>query len=163
MNVAEKRALIARYRYSLDDLESKLKGLDEATVDFVPPVEGAWSIRTHVAHFLDAEVHAWTRIRRTVAEPESAVVLWDEEAWAERSHYSRVDYKRALDLTRNLRDSLADFLEGIVEEDWNRYAVIHPTRGRQELDTIVKIYADHASFHIPYIERNLAAYRNRKA
>ena len=161
MNVTEKRALIARYRDSFDDFESTLKGLDEAAIDFLPPIADPWSIRTHVAHFLDADVHAWTRLRRAVTEPESSVVLWDEDAWAAKAHYERTDYRRALDLTRGLRDSLADFLDGIVEEDWSGYAIVHPVNGRMDMVKIVTTYTDHAYFHIPYLKRNIEAYRSR--
>ncbi len=157
----EKRALIERYLRGADELEATVAGLEKEAYDFVPPVEGAWTIRAQVAHMLDADIIGWARIRKAVAQPDSAVDLWDQEAWASRLDYSRADISRTLRHQRLVRESLADFLESIVDEDWSVLAMNHPERGRKDLAATVAMYADHTGFHLKLIERNAKAFRER--
>jgi hypothetical protein len=161
MTIEEKRELIERYRSGADELEACVAGIDAAAWDFIPPVEGAWSIRAQVAHVLDADMFGWARIRKAVAQPDASVDLWDQEAWAARLDYSRVDASRTLYHQRLVREALADFLESMVEADWSVLAMNHPERGRKDLAATVAMYADHVGFHLKLIERNLKAFRER--
>lgn len=158
MTVQEKRSLIDRFRRKLDEVSSAVDGLSAEAIDFVPPIPEAWPIRFQVAHLLDADMFAWGRIRKSVAQPEAPVDVWDQEGWAARLDYGRADIGRVLDQNRIVRDALADFLDSIVEQDWTKFAMMHPERGRKTLEETVKTYTDHIDFHLRLIERNLAAY-----
>jgi hypothetical protein len=161
MTNEEKRALIERFRHGADELEASIAGAGKDAWDFLPPAEGAWSVRAQIAHVLDADMFGWARIRKAVAQPDAPVDLWDQEAWAARLDYAKADIGRTLYQDRLVREALADFLESIVDEDWSVLAMNHPERGRKDLAAIVLMYADHVGFHVKLIERNLKAYRER--
>jgi hypothetical protein len=162
MTKDEKKALIERYRHGIDELEASLRGLAEGAYDFVPQIEGAWTIRAQVAHLLDADMFGWTRIRKAVAQPGAPVDIWDQEAWAARLDYPRADMARTLYQDRIIREALSDFLESRIDEDWSALAMSHPERGRKDLGEIVAMYADHVGFHLKLIERNAKAYAERR-
>jgi len=159
MTLNEKRVLIERFRHAIDEVEQRLKGVDEKAWDFVPQIADAWPIRAQIAHLLDADMFAWGRIRKAVAQPDAAVDVWDQEAWAARLDYATADVPRTLDHCRIVRDALADFLESIIDEDWDLFAMNHPERGRKDLASIVTIYVDHVVFHLDLIDRNIKAFR----
>jgi hypothetical protein len=50
-------------------------------LDRLPPLEGAWSVHTHLLHLADAEFFAYSRCRVAQAEPGKTEMVWDEQAW----------------------------------------------------------------------------------
>jgi hypothetical protein len=161
MTVQEKRSLIDQFLHAMDPLEEAVKKLPPEAVDFVPAIPGAWTIRAQVAHLLDADMFAWGRIRKSVAQPEAPVDVWDQEGWAARLDYGRVDLGAAFEQIRLLRRSLCEFLVSIVDKDWTQFAMNHPERGRRTLEETVKTYVDHVDFHLKLIQRNAAAYEEQ--
>ena len=160
MTVKEKHHLIENFRRAIDEVESHLKGTDAKAWDFIPPIADAWPIRAQVAHLLDADMYTWARIRKSVAQSGAAVDVWDQEAWAARLDYERADVPRTLDHCRIVRDALADFLESIIGEDWDGFAINHPERGRTDLASMLAFYVEHVAFHLDLIDRNLKAFRS---
>jgi hypothetical protein len=159
MTDEEKKELIERYRSGTDEAEASVKGLPPEALDFVPAIEGAWTIRAQVAHLLDADMFGWGRIRKAVAQPGTCVEVWDQGAWESRLDYARADVARTLYQCRIVREAVADFLETIIPEDWGTLGIKHPERGAIGLAALVAQYADHTGYHIELIERNMKAYR----
>lgn len=162
MDRNEKLALVQAYRDGLGAIERKIDGLDAAALDFIPPVPDAWSIKAHLVHVLDAEMYAWPRIRKAIAQSGAGIDVWDQEAWAAALDYASEDPAAVLALLRAVRSFLGAFLERRIDEDWERYRVLHPERGELTLPKIVKIYVDHVDFHLNYIDRNLKALAEKK-
>lgn len=161
MTVPEKRSLIDSFLHAVDKVETLVKGLPADAIDYVPAIPNAWPIRAQIAHLLDADMFAWGRIRKSAAQPDAPVDVWDQEAWAARLDYGQVDLDRVFAQIALLRQGLADFLGTILDKDWTALATIHPERGRRTLEETVKTYVDHVDFHLKLIERNLAAYEEQ--
>ncbi len=158
----ERVQLLSAYRDGVDEFEAKIKGISEEAMNFIPPVKDAWSIRAHVVHLLDADMNAWPRIRKAIAEKGSPVSVWDQEAWASSLDYDKEDPRIALDLTRAVRAFHASFLERRLDEDWDTYTILHPERGELTLTKVLQIYVEHIAFHVKYVDRNMTAFAARK-
>lgn len=163
MKVEERARLVERFRAGPDDLEVSLKGLPEEAYDHLPPVADAWSIRSQVRHLLDADLAAWGRIRKAVAEPGARVEVWDEEAWQAKLDYASCDVRRTLELFRAVRDEASDYLASLSPGAWEAASIEHPVRGRLTLEQVVVIYADHVPFHVELIARNARSFSGKKA
>jgi hypothetical protein len=161
MDRAEKLDLIARFELAVDPLIELVQTAPAAAVDFRPDLPGAWTVREHAAHFLDAEAFAHSRMRTAVAEPGTHVQVWDEEAWQAKAHYDLVDPQGALEIARSLRNVTSAMALALVDSDWNAYHVQHAKRGRMTLADLLRFYVDHAQAHAQYLQRNLAAYQVR--
>jgi hypothetical protein len=163
MDKAEKLALIARYESAIDPLINFVKEVPTAAVDFRPDLPGAWTIRDHAVHFLDADAFAYGRLRLAVTQPGAEVFVWNEDAWRERAKYETADALTSLEATRGLRRVVCAMARALVDADWETFYIRHPQRGRMTLADTFKVYADHAQFHLNYFRRNLDAFKAASA
>jgi hypothetical protein len=159
MTQDDKMALINRYEHAVAPLIAFLRDLPNPLLDFRPNLAGAWTIREHAVHFLDADTFAHARIRLCVTEPGSEVFVWNEEAWQERGCYETADPLASLQACATLRMISAAMARSLVDNDWEQYYVRHPQRGRLTLSDVLRIYTEHAQFHFNYLERNVQAAR----
>jgi hypothetical protein len=161
MTKAEKLDLIAAYETGFSQVEELVAGMGREELRFVPPLREAWSTNDFLLHFLDAEISVAFRIRSAIAEPGKAVPAWEEEAWHDSLHYEDEDGLACLALARGIRGYVATSLRSVVDADWSGFNIIHPVRGRLELDRLIELYVQHIAFHLPLIRRNMEAWRNR--
>jgi uncharacterized damage-inducible protein DinB len=159
MERSEKLSLIQKFESSIEELIDFVKNAPKGAVDFRPSLDGAWSIRDHAVHFLDADTFAWTRVRLTVAQPGVEVFVWNEEAFQQRAKYETGDALVCLETARGLRKVIAAMARAVVDADWEDYYVRHPQRGRMTLADVLKLYTDHTQFHMSYFRRNLDAFK----
>ena len=159
MDKTEKLSLITRYESSIDPLIDFVKGVSTDAIDFRPNLPGAWSIRDHAIHFLDADTFAYGRLRLAVAQPGAEVFVWNEEAWQERAKYETADALASLEAARALRHVVCAMAKALVDSDWETYYVRHSQRGRMNLADVFKLYTDHAQFHLSYFRRNMDAFK----
>jgi len=159
MDKTEKLSIITRYQSSIDPLVDFVKNAPAAAIDFRPTLAGAWTIRDHAIHFLDADAFAYTRLRLAVTQPGVEVFVWNEDAWQERAKYETADALAALEAARALRRVACAMATALVDADWETFYVRHPQRGRMSLADIFKLYSDHAQFHLSYFSRNLDAFK----
>ena len=159
MDKTEKLSLIARYESSIDPLIDFVKSVPAAAVDFRPSLPGAWTIRDHAVHFLDADTFAYGRLRLAVTQPGVEVFVWNEEAWQERAKYETGDALASLEASRALRQVVCAMAKSLVDSDWETYYVRHPQRGRMNMGDIFKLYTAHAQFRMSYFRRNLDAFK----
>ena len=158
MDKAEKLVLIARFEAAVDPLIEFVKAAPAPAIDFRPVLPGAWTIREHAVHFLDADAFAHGRLRLSVAEPGTTVLVWNQEAWRAQAQYQTADSQSSLEIARALRTVSAAMARALVDRDWEAYFVLHPERGRLNLADLFKIYIDHAQSHLEYFRRNLKAF-----
>lgn len=111
---------------------------------------GKWTGRQVLAHLADAEVATGFRIRQVLAEDGHRIQGWDEAAWARR--YGDVDPDTALASYRALRRWNLALLRGLSPADLDRSAV-HPERGPETLDSIVRLLAGHDLNHLAQLEK----------
>jgi hypothetical protein len=157
MTQTDKQSLIDLYESAVTPLLTFIRKLSPAIIDFCPPVPGAWTIRDHAIHFLDADTFAYGRIRLCVTQPGAEVFAWNEQAWQERGQYKAADPFVALEACQALRKIVGQMARAIVDEDWEKFHIHHPQRGRMTINDVLKLYADHAPFHLSYFERNVTA------
>ena len=158
MDTQEKLDLIARFAAAVDPLIDFVKPLPPAALDFRPDLHEAWTIREHAVHFLDADTFAHGRLRLAVAEPGAEVYVWNEVAFQARARYETADALAALETARALRRVSAAMARALVGNDWEAFYVRHAQRGRMTLADVLKLYTDHAQFHLSYLHRNREAF-----
>jgi len=111
---------------------------------------GKWTGRQILAHLADAEMATGFRARQVLAQDHHQIQGWDEGAWSRR--YTNVDAEAALQsFLASRRWNLALF-RGLEARDLAREAV-HPERGPETLDTIVRVLAGHDYNHLAQLER----------
>jgi uncharacterized damage-inducible protein DinB len=162
MQKSEKLSLILQYESAVDALVDFVKKIPAAAVDFRPSLPGAWTIRDHAVHFLDADTFGYGRLRLAVTQPGAEVFVWNEEAWQERARYETADALASLETARALRNVVGAMARSLVDADWESFYVRHAQRGRMTLADVLRFYTDHATFHLGYFRRNLDAFEQAR-
>lgn len=154
--------LIDEFARAYGPIKAALAGLGLEAMAFVPaePAD-AWPTNDHLVHLLDADMMLWYRARVSVAEPGSAIPVWQETVWRDRLCYNMMDGRSCLNLAESVRATLAEGFREMADEDWSQYSIVHPARGKMLLADVLALYRDHAATHLAYIQRNLKAYLAR--
>lgn len=111
---------------------------------------GKWSARDLVAHLADVELGMGFRLRQAVAVPGHQVQPFDQDLWAAR--YARVEPSLSLETFRALRAWNLALFAGFSLQDWLVEAV-HPERGVESVDEMVRFLAGHDLNHLRQLER----------
>ncbi len=122
------------------------------------PSADEWCIQEMILHLADAEVNAYARCRRAIAEPGSPVFAYDQDRWASVLNYTQQDGEEALELFRYLRALTYTLLKSLPESTWAN-TIMHPEVGVMTLDDWLDIYAAHAHNHVDQINSVCAAWR----
>jgi hypothetical protein len=157
----EKLGLIAAFEGAYARVEELIEGIGPEELRFAPPIRDAWSVNDFLVHFLDADVSLAFRARTAIAEPGKPVPVWEEEAWRDGLHYEVEDGPACLALAKGLRGYVASSLRSVADADWSGFFIVHPSKGRLELDALIEMYAEHVAFHLPLIRRNRLAWQKR--
>ena len=159
MAETRRESLIRRYAEGAAAFDRYLAPeADPRLFDYRPALPDAWTIREHVAHFTDNEVHSYTRMRFAVAEPGVSVAVYDEGRWQTGLGYERQPLAETIRLYRLLREAAVRFLRALPA-DWEPFHVLHPVRGQVSLERLLEIYVDHLDFHRTYPRAQRAAVR----
>jgi hypothetical protein len=111
---------------------------------------GKWTGKQILAHLADAELAIGFRTRQVLAQDNHTIQPFDEAAWARR--YESVDAEAALAaFVAERRWNLALFRK-LSAADLSREAV-HPERGAETLDTIIRLLAGHDLNHLAQLEK----------
>lgn len=129
-------------------------------LDWLPDLEAAWSIRTHLLHVADAELFAFTRCRMALAQPGAPVMVWDEQAWAASLSYLRQPLTASVQVFKLLRSLGYSLLQGLEEWQWTESFYLHPENGPVSLDRWLAHYVRHTAEHLAYVRRNEQAWRD---
>jgi hypothetical protein len=154
----EKRDLIDAFEKAADTFDDVLR-LSPEVLTF-RPFEGAWSIHEHVVHCLECDAAFFHRYRRAVAQPETAVLGFDQ-SWTAALDYHSHDIAGTIGLIQTLRRYMASHLRTLVQRDWTKLAYVHSQYGRQDLEAAVSASADHVRFHRELIDRNLDVWNQK--
>lgn len=109
-----------------------------------PVTPGGWTFAETLAHLADVELAMGFRIRQAVAG-QALVQTFDQDAWARR--YRRLDASLALEMLRAARAWNLALFATFDLDDWLRDAV-HPERGRESVDALVRYLAAHDLRHL---------------
>jgi uncharacterized damage-inducible protein DinB len=146
------RDLITVYKAGPTRLGGALTGLSNEELQ-ARPREDKWSAQEIALHVADAEIMGAARMRQVWAEPGSALVVYNQDAWAKELDYrnreSR-DVVAALHLFSVLRRAGTRLLESARPGDWKKWGS-HTDWGTLTLRQLLELYADHAERHIEQI------------
>ena len=150
MDAQERNALIQRYRDGHRAIVKALDGLRDEEVD--RSVSGGWTPRMIAHHLADSEMTSAIRLRRLIAEDQLVITGYDEKQFAHELTFDR-PIEPSLEAMRWARESTAQSLDRLTEEDWRR-AGSHSESGPYSVEGWLTIYASHGHDHAMQIERS---------
>lgn len=151
MTVAERRALIERYKAGYDEVVRALDGFPAAQLT-AHPVPGKWSAAEIVHHLADSETTSAIRLRKLLVEPHPVIQGYDQDAWAARLRYTERPLGPSLAAFKAARETTAQLLDLMTEEEW-RHLGWHSESGSYHAERWLEIYAAHAHGHADQIRR----------
>jgi len=149
MNADERPKLIDRYRDGHRVVKGAFAGIKEDELDL--SASGEWTPRQIAHHLADSEMMSAIRIRRLLTEDEPVIHGYDEVAFA-RILTSDRPIEPSLEAMRWARETCAQLLERMTEEDWRRVGT-HTESGPYSAEDWLTIYAAHAHDHAEQIKR----------
>ena len=151
MTREERSALIARYAAAYDEVVKALEDFPAESLS-AHPIPGKWSAREIVHHLGDSESTAAIRIRKLLVEDSPVIEGYDQDEFALKLRYNERDLGPALEAFRSARQTTAQVLALMTEDDWKR-AGVHTESGPYSAEKWLTIYADHAHNHADQIMR----------
>jgi len=114
---------------------------------------GEWTPRQIAHHLADSEMTSAIRLRRLISEDSPVIYGYDEAEFARKLKYDR-PIEASLEAMRWARESTAQILDRLTDEDWER-AGTHTESGRYSAEDWLAIYARHGHDHAEQIRRSL--------
>jgi hypothetical protein len=130
------------------NLQSAVSGLSHSQID-TQYREGGWTVRQLVHHIADSHANAYTRTKLALTEDWPTIKPYDEAAWA-RLADSRLPIDSSLAMIAALHERWVVLIESLSDADFQR-GYNHPENGRQDLATVLAIYAWHSRHHTAHI------------
>jgi len=158
---SEREALIRRYEEGPARLRAAWEKVPPEARQW-RPAEGKWSAHEVVCHTADSETNAALRIRFLVADPSPTILGYDQERWAKNLDYHAGSPELSLKTTEAVRAYTVPLLRRMSEEAWGAEGT-HTDSGRFTAEKWLTIYAGHLEKHAGQIDRNLEAWKARKA
>ena len=151
MTPEERTDLIAKYAAGYDEVINALQGFpaDSLEAHLIP---GKWSAREIVHHLGDSESFSAGRLRKLLVEDNPVIQGYDQDQFATKLYYNERDMAPALEAFRCARETTAQLLGLMTEEDWQREGT-HTESGRYTTEDWLEIYAKHAHNHAAQIRR----------
>jgi hypothetical protein len=146
----ERKALIRRYRDGHRAIVEALDGLRDDELDRSASDE--WTPRMIAHHLADSEMTSAIRLRRLIAETNPVISGYDEVEFAQKLTSDR-PIEPSLEAMRWARESTAQILDRLTDEDWLR-AGTHSENGPYSVEDWLTIYANHGHDHAKQIERS---------
>lgn len=150
MDRETRAGFVARYRQGYNAVMDALKGITAAELD-AREAPGEWSPREIAHHLADSEMTSAIRLRRLIAEENPVITGYDQEAFVQRL-YSERPIEPSLAAFKAARESTADILDHMTEDEWNRSGT-HNESGSYSVGDWLEIYAAHAHDHADQIRR----------
>jgi hypothetical protein len=150
VDVEDRARLIKRYRDGHRVVMEAYAGIKPEELD--RSESGEWTPREIAHHLADSEMMSAIRIRRLLTEAEPVIHGYDEEVFA-RMLTSDRPIEPSLEAMRWARETCAQLLERMTEDDWRRVGT-HSESGPYSADDWLNIYAAHAHDHAVQIKRS---------
>ena len=110
---------------------------------------GKWTANQILAHLADAELAIGFRLRQALAEDNYTIQPFDQELWAKR--YDALDGALAARTFTALREWNLALIRSLKPEELARPAM-HPERGPESVEIIIKLLAGHDLNHLAQLE-----------
>lgn len=139
-------------------LDERLAGPDGSPLDRArlarPEAPGKWSAHQVVHHLADVELVYGHRLRRALSEDTPRYEPMDQSDWAERFRYAAAPLHEARAALTALRAVHLRVLGALSPADLAR-AGVHPGRGLEPLQLLLRLWAGHDLVHRDQIDRAL--------
>jgi hypothetical protein len=145
----ERKTLIAKYKDGYRVVAEALRGATDEELD-ARPGPGKWSARELVHHLADAEMTAATRLRLLVAIENPQIIGYDQDRFATTLFYDR-PIAASLDAFKAARQSTAEILERMTDDQWARSAGTHTEHGRFTAELWLQLTSVHGHAHAAQI------------
>ncbi len=150
---------LERFSQGYSHLKTALEKYPDELVLFKPAPE-KWCYHEIVVHLADADAVYYGRIHKCIAEPGSAVDVYDENLWARNIPYLSMNLNDSLELIRNIRLNVTALLRLIPEDKWDN-TIVHPEVGIMTLGNILENVTEHVPLHLAQMERNYNDWQKR--
>ena len=150
MDAKEREALIRQYRDGPRAVADAFKGLRDEELD--RSATGEWTPRMIAHHLADSEMTSAIRLRRLIAEDNPVIHGYDEVQFADKLTSDR-PIEASLEAMRWARESTAQILERLTEDEWRR-AGTHSESGPYSVEDWLTIYANHGHDHAKQVTRS---------
>ena len=161
LTASERSDLIRRYAEGASKLRAAWERVPPEARKWWPG-EGKWSAHEVVCHSADSESNAYVRIRYLASDPNPTIFGYDQGRWAKNLDYHSGSPDLALKTVDAVRANTVDLLKRLPESVWAA-AGTHTDSGRYTGEDWLEIYAEHLEKHSRQIDRNLEAWKARKA
>ena len=104
------------------------------------PIAGKWSAAEIVHHLADSETTSALRLRRLLVEDHPLIQAYDQDEYAAKLHYNERDMAPALEAFRSARETTAQLIDLMTEDDWHREGT-HSESGSYTMEDWLRIYA----------------------
>ena len=142
-------AHIETLRQLPDRLREVTAGLSDAQLD-TPYRDGGWTVRQVIHHLADSHANAYIRVKLALTEDWPTVKPYNEAAWAELADSRNLPIAGSMAMIEALHGRWVVLLESLSEEDFHK-GYNHPEHGKQDLSTVLAMYAWHAQHHTTHI------------
>lgn len=157
MNNEEKQRKLKNYSKAYEQVTELLREIPKDVWKYKPD-KNKWSIHEIIIHLADSEVNAYQRCRKIIAEPNSTIVFYDQDKWAENLDYQNQNTNDAIELFRLLRKMTYELLDKLPDHIWKN-EVIHSDGSVWNLEKWLDIYENHITGHIEQMRRNYFEWR----
>jgi DinB superfamily len=152
----KKRAkLIDQYAAGYDEVARALEGFPAGRLT-AHPFRGKWSAAEIVHHLADSEMTGAIRLRLMLAQDQTVIQAYDQDAFAARLRYNERDIAPALEAFRAARSTSLQIMRTMTAKDWSRQAW-HTEGGPYGTERWLELIAVHAHNHAAQIARLRAA------
>jgi hypothetical protein len=114
---------------------------------------GKWTAAQVIAHLADCEIAFGFRVRQIIAEPALGIQTFDENQWAR--HYAGIAGREAAQAFQAIRAWNLSLFRLLDKDDLDK-AALHPERGPEKAETVIRIMAGHTLHHLAQLEKILA-------
>ena len=160
--------LVRRYRHGVENFDARVFKLDEAQLDTAFLADagvGTWPIRVLLGHIADCELAYTHRMRRTVAEENPVLAVFDEQAMVDQNLYGLrrepgepapefSSSGASIAMTHVTRMWTADWLRTLEPQAWERKA-LHPENGPESVKKMVAKAVWHIEHHARFLTKKL--------
>jgi DinB superfamily len=115
---------------------------------------GKWTAAQVLAHLADCEIAFGFRVRQIVAEPQLGIQTFDENQWAR--YYDAMNGLEGAQAFQALRAWNLSLFRLLSKNDLEK-AAIHPDRGPETAETVIRIVAGHTLNHLAQLEKIVGA------
>jgi hypothetical protein len=163
--IKDKDALLVKYAEDYSTLMRVTGNLNEQIINYIPDIEGAWSIKEHIGHLVDTEVNGYIRFHKAILNPGTTIDVGsgDMENSNKILGYAHRNYNDMIELFRLIRKMLYEHAVRMKGDDFNKYYIEHVNHlvfRRCSLGFILSINTQHFDKHIEFIKRNVEIYMN---